>query len=1009
MRPAAPCAVTCLALTLFLGTNYLTSRAEAQQQARAVPMRWCGVEGSPILQNPANVNEASVADALWRRHERTTDGTFTPDANVTLRSSVIAGIRDNTGFPPIPDPDTTSGSPGDIQVPSGSDVATSDEFNKAYNTCVGLWVNTLCPPARAACGGTDLGIVAINARKIVGSTATIKGAAVTGARKLVVEDPSFRLDPARVGETTLPLTELGSVLDDNETVFGHEVGHALPARTCIRGSNAGLPCDAEDDCPGGGVCRADLVCKGGNDDGKLCCKAAEAPCPSGLTTCPSGTCTDRRCQGGPEDRQPCLADADCALSGVDCSSPTASIADCGKCVTGQFCQCSDGGDTCALKGRLCATNLQCNTGPGDFSAFCPQRGLRHLCDARDDGGTLVPSSNDLMNRDPYVDANGDGIADSFRLYHSAREEKQSASIACNDAVAVPVDQPAVVYDAAARVPGCKRDNCIPTPGDNCDCTAFSDVRTDTVEETANRFLDLSMLFATEPETSAPRLEFAHELFGIFDDGASQFTRLLYFVLADMDANPNTGAPPSAVTDLIGLNGVTFAFRGAEMVTRVEVFPIFAGGGEFETLDRVVPVATAWRFVNGAFEQIDDPGIRARIDASVAITEAEVAPLFTGGDVFGPSRGAFPRGTVDCGSSDFPVCAGTCPPDLVCRPAADGDSCACTSPSEEVHTSDAVTIELPNAVVGDLHLPIRLKPIVVGVPEDGPPVLDSFGDPTGDEGKDFWVAPPTFPACQLAPDPVGVGGETLVHAVGLLPETMVKVFFGDTMVGSGLADDKGGVAVPFRIPDGVVDERHLVTVGSVATAVEAGCVVGVAAAPSAEICANCLDDDGNRLIDCEDTTACACLPIGNNPGRGRIRVGVGKFGTGGRDQLKVHVTIKPGTPIDPSTETVGVVLTNGDGLMFRQMLTPGAMKQKGELRFDFRNRTALRARNGIARLTLQNRPTRGYYRVTLELYGDLSQATRPDMKLQIKVGDDAFINATPWVQTRTGWKLTIPDP
>ena len=70
-----------LALSIFV-----PDRADAQ--VRSIPIRWCIVEGAPAATNPEAVGEPDTDSVAWRRHERTSESTFIPQAEVTLRSSL---------------------------------------------------------------------------------------------------------------------------------------------------------------------------------------------------------------------------------------------------------------------------------------------------------------------------------------------------------------------------------------------------------------------------------------------------------------------------------------------------------------------------------------------------------------------------------------------------------------------------------------------------------------------------------------------------------------------------------------------------------------------------------------------------------------------------------------------------------------------------------------------------------------------------------------------------------
>lgn len=78
-----------------------------------VPLRWCGVEGSPSMTNPAVVGETSQNGVLLRRLGRA-NGIYAPQTTVAFRSGVTPlRMRD---FPVIADPNTKIGAPGDVSL-----------------------------------------------------------------------------------------------------------------------------------------------------------------------------------------------------------------------------------------------------------------------------------------------------------------------------------------------------------------------------------------------------------------------------------------------------------------------------------------------------------------------------------------------------------------------------------------------------------------------------------------------------------------------------------------------------------------------------------------------------------------------------------------------------------------------------------------------------------------------------------------------------------------------------
>jgi hypothetical protein len=103
-----------------------------------------------------------------------------------------------------------------------------------------------------------------------------------------------------------------------------------------------------------------------------------------------------------------------------------------------------------------------------------------------------------------------------------------------------------------------------------------------------------------------------------------------------------------------------------------------------------------------------------------------------------------------------------------------------------------------------------------------------GDPVApfDRAPDFalefiaYLTPPSFPVAVVTPFVVRPGQAVLVEAVGLFPDLMAKIFFGDVMVGVGNSNGLGAVTQTFVVPfDAALGER-LVTVGSVGTGLTA---------------------------------------------------------------------------------------------------------------------------------------------------------------------------------------------
>jgi hypothetical protein len=164
-------------------------RAFSDRGFMVIPLKWCAVQGSQAVENPAGVGEPTTKDVLWRRHERATDFIYNSPENrvgIGWRSAAIAAIP---MFPEIDDPfspgtllpsppfamgRTAPGMLGDIItfVPD-SDIAppvtderrteaTTLELKLAENTCSMAWGK------HSTLAGS--GVFALNIRRFVDMT-----------------------------------------------------------------------------------------------------------------------------------------------------------------------------------------------------------------------------------------------------------------------------------------------------------------------------------------------------------------------------------------------------------------------------------------------------------------------------------------------------------------------------------------------------------------------------------------------------------------------------------------------------------------------------------------------------------------------------------------------------------------------------------------------------------------------------------------------------------------------
>src|SRR5262249_11385046 len=148
------------------------------------------------------------------------------------------------------------------------------------------------------------------------------------------------------------------------------------------------------------------------------------------------------------------------------------------------------------------------------------------------------------------------------------------------------------------------------------------------------------------------------------------------------------------------------------------------------------------------------------------------------------------------------------------------------------------------------------------------------------------------------------------------------------------------------------------------------------------------DDGDGLVDCIDPT-CECGDIGRDPGA--IRFGP----THANDLFAVHGSFVPKTPVTPSVDDVGFLLSNKNGKVFELHIAGKSIRRLGRNLFRFRDKNAARTKSGLARFDVRYYPQRNNYTFIVKAYGDLSLATEPDMSLEFVLGDDPFFNQSTW--------------
>lgn len=176
--------------------------------------------------------------------------------------------------------------------------------------------------------------------------------------------------------------------------------------------------------------------------------------------------------------------------------------------------------------------------------------------------------------------------------------------------------------------------------------------------------------------------------------------------------------------------------------------------------------------------------------------------------------------------------------------------------------------------------------------------------------------------------------------------------------------------------------------------------------SSEICNDQQDNDGDGKIDCDDQE-CGCLVTAHGCGHpcpARI-----SFKPRLPDRLQFQVKITPTLPVDPAATTLGVTLTNANGIVYAAQLLPGDLKKQGKL-WLFRDNSAVKGpgvRGGlqIVRVRTKDNLT---FRIDIKANSDLLQqlATLPEMTIQLVFGADAFQQTATWSPLKNGWKVNL---
>jgi hypothetical protein len=205
-------------------------------------------------------------------------------------------------------------------------------------------------------------------------------------------------------------------------------------------------------------------------------------------------------------------------------------------------------------------------------------------------------------------------------------------------------------------------------------------------------------------------------------------------------------------------------------------------------------------------------------------------------------------------------------------------------------------------------------------------------------------------------------------------------------------------------------------------VDAACGETCDQLPPGEICNNGIDDDGDGLVDCADTScannpvpgclACEivpiCMPVLEDPAVMNVPDGSDRAVRSPRYDFGFHGRVVMSTPVSPLTEGVTLVMSNANGEIYRAYVPPEEIRQIRKKAFTLRRSDEALSPNasGVVSLSIRQRMDGGKlgYGIRLKTFGDFSRATMARMTTQIYLGNDVAYLTADWTKRPGRWML-----